>query len=492
MFGNVIRFDEGHYHPSNNSTLAKPLEAAPETAPALLESRQDGARQALTQQSNADPAWVQRLLDNQAAMLESAQKERAVALAELTRIAQALCKDAWDMQSRSGRNPETWPPRMIADLVVDNVNSALRNAQLSQDPALPEKHHQLAADLANANAENAALRQRVQVAEDAVREMKAALAKDMLRRQEAAEKKAAATLVANRLRSNVKREDQAHQPQFTTLNIPEQAPMDTLASVARTSSSAPAPDSQHMLIPDATPAQLVSNNTRVADVIKVVAEYGLCRWKDLSHHLAGQWGKHLNSGAMDNAIGKSTALGLLRTDEVVLEWGGKPTGKMLILTERGVECALALGVKPVESQYSRGLALHKDGAHFYVILEVAGILATRYPSVDWLPSYVLVGDEKYYPDIIAVDSDGNKIYVEVERGTYKARRDDKWLRAAAANSGVIYLVTPNQEAMAAIAAEIEQVRSNHVGHIGRLMAFNVRSYRENKTDHSISLWAYEG
>jgi hypothetical protein len=428
-------------------------------------------------------------MDSQSIMLGFARREHALAVAELIRVAQELGRNSWDGQSRSGQNPDSWPPKRIADWIISTVGHELQNAKLSGDPALPEKYRQMAADLARAQTEIESLRQRVRAAEDMVRDMKEAAAKEALRRQEAAEKKVAATLAANKMRHGPQQPYPSYQSQV--VSAPEQPPAAPSTDVVGKPDGFIA-NPQSAIIPEATPAQLATANARVADVIRVVAEYGLCRWKDISHQLAEQWGKRQTSGAMDHSISKAITFGLLRAEEVPLEWGGRPTGKILILTEKGLEFALALGMKPVESQYNRGLALHKDGAHFYVILEVAGILATRYPSVDWFPSYLLVESEKYHPDIVAVDSDGNKIYVEVERGTYKAQRDDKWLRAAAANGGVIYLVTPNQEAMMVIAAEIEQVKANHSGQIRRLKAFNIRSYRENKADHSVSLWAYEG
>jgi hypothetical protein len=488
MFGKVIRFDgDGNQLLSHEASASFSEVRASDAA---LPQRTDDAESvsAPHQQGSGDPEWVRRLLDRQKTMLDSARREQLLAVAELIRIAQVLCKDSWDAQSRSGQNPDAWPPKRVADLIIADLTDASRNAQLAQDPALSEKYHRMTTDLASAYTEIDTLRQRVRAAEDMVREMKDAAAKEAQRRQEAAEKKVAATLAVNKMRYGPQQQIRAHQnqvgmPEPPSINVP---PIEAHESDNNKS------EPQNNLIPEATPAQLATANARVVDVIRVVAEYGLCRWKDISHQLAEQWGKRLTSGAMDHSISKSITFGLLKAEEVPLEWGGRPTGKMLILTEQGMQWALALGMKPVESQYSRGIAMHKSGAHFYVILEVAGILATRYGSVDCFPPYILVGDEKYYPDITVLEPGGNKIGVEVERGTYKAQRDDKWLRAAAANSGTIYVVTPNQEAMLAIAAEIEQVREQHPGQVRRILAFNVRSYRENRGDSSASLWAYEG
>ena len=489
MFGNVVRFDsDGNQLVGEEVPAPFPQARTSDGNPSRNAERDEGVFRP-SQQANADPEWVRRLMDSQSIMLDFARREHALAVAELIRVAQELGKNSWDGQSRSGQNPDAWPPKRIADWIISTLSHELQNAKLSGDPALPEKYRQMAADLARAQTEIESLRQRVRAAEDMVREMKDTAAKEALRRQEAAEKKVAATLAVNKLRHGPQQPYPSHQTQV--VSAPEQPPVAPSTDVADRPDSSIA-SSQSAIIPEATPAQLATVNARVVDVIRVVAEYGLCRWKDISHQLAEQWGKRQTSGAMDHSISKAITFGLLKAEEVPLEWGGRPTGKMLILTEKGMQSAIALGMKPVESQYSRGIAMHKSGAHFYVILEVAGILATRYTSVDCFPSYIAVGGEKYYPDITVVEPDGNKIGVEVERGTYKAQRDDKWLRAAAANGGTIYLVTPNQEVMVAIVAEIEQVREQQPGQVKRILAFNVRSYRENRGDPSASLWTYEG
>ena len=160
MFGKVVRFDvDGH----------QAVAQMPNTSLAVARNGHSGLP-AWQHQSNADLDWLQRLIDSQTAMLEFAQRERALTATELIRVAQVLCQEAWDSQSRSGQNAETWPPKMIADLIISNIGLTLRTTRLLQDPDLPEKYHQAANDLAQARVENDALRQRVRVAEDTMRE----------------------------------------------------------------------------------------------------------------------------------------------------------------------------------------------------------------------------------------------------------------------------------------------------------------------------------
>lgn len=413
------------------------------------------------------------MIDQQIRLLEAAQHERAAAAAELKRIAHTVCKEAWDTKARAGEDPEAWPSKMIADLIIQNVGLMLRNARLSNDPALVEKHRQALDELAKTRADNHRLRQRARAAEDAIRELKAAAMKEAAKQQKAAEKQAESAPSSQQAASRSAKE-----------GTERRAPAETHGGDVIEVEAAAKP----------APVAPGSGSTRVDDLIRVIAETGLCRWKDISTRLAELWEVRSSTGTIDAAIKRGIEIGLLRTEEVRLEWGGKPTGKVVLLTEEGKRCAASLGVPPVESHYSRGVAIHKDGSHFYAILEVAAILATHYAQVDFFPPAIIVEGGKYYPDVVAATTQGERIFVEVERGTHKDERDReaKWLRAAAANRGAVYVVTPNQEVMLAIVGEVCDIRDRQPGRIERVLAFNVRAYRERKGQNRESLWSPEG
>lgn len=479
MLGNVVRFDEDT--PPVTSEVSQPAadqNSGASRPPVILSLQENNARPA--ESVPHDLTWMRRMIDQQMLLLEAAQRERALATAELERLAQTLCQEAWDAKRRAGESLDRYPPSAVADLIIQSVKSHLRNATMSQDPNLAAKHLLSATELANARTEIHSLRQRLRAAEDAVRETRAAIAKEARKRQEAAEKRTQATLSKSGIGSPERSADRwQRQPSVKTF-------VDDVGDVA----SIKIAESRLSL----AQALTGNRNGRVDDVVKVIAELGLCRWKDVSAHLARLWQIRPTAGTMDTAISKAISLGLLRAEEVRLEWGGKPTGKMLLLTDRGQQHAVALGINPVESQYMRGLAAHKDGSHFYAILEVAGILAQYYADIDFFPQSVATDGGKYHPDVMAAGAEGQKLFVEVERATYKGEhdRDGKWLRAAAANNGAIYFVTPNQESMLAIADEINHIRQRNPDRIIRVLAFNVKSHRESKGQGLASLWSYDG
>ncbi len=472
MLGNIVRFDDDSkpIHASlPRATIpvsedARPLQATPTVEPKSVP----------VGDAPHDLTWMQSMIDQKTRLFEAAQWEKAEAVVELKRIAQTLCKEAWDAKARVGDNPEAWPPKLIADLIVQSLGVALRNARLAQDPALPQKHQKALDELAKTRADNHRLRQRAGAAEDAIRELKGAAIKEAVKQQKAAEKQSEPVRGGRQLEVRNVTENPVTRNSTDTRGDDKNAAQATIISPPTVEAG--------------------SGNSRVDDVLRVIAQTGLCRWKDISIRLAELWEVRSSTGTIDSAIKRGIEIGLLRTEEVRLEWGGKPTGKVLILTEEGKRCAASLGVAPTESHYTRGIAIHKDGSHFYAILEVAAILATQYARVDFFPSAITVEGGKYYPDVIAATAEGGRIFVEVERGTHKDERDReaKWLRAAAANKGTVYVVTPNQEVMMAIVGEICEVRDRQAGQIDRVMAFNVRAYRERRGQNLESLWSPEG
>ncbi len=232
---------------------------------------------------------------------------------------------------------------------------------------------------------------------------------------------------------------------------------------------------------DVTPEK---SNERRDDVVRVLAESGLCRGKDVRGELAKRWGSN-NDQVARRPIERAVKAGLVDVKQASLEWGGKPTGNMFVLTAQGRDLAKSLGVQLVKGQYELGMALHKSEEHLYLILEAADILrANGYRDVDpFPPSMTVYGNQQYQPDIKArmPSPDNASISIEVERNTYKAvDRDDrfgKWLRAAEAGRGVIYLVTPSNEAMTIIVAEIDAARKQKPQQKIQVKVFSVSDFR---------------
>jgi hypothetical protein len=153
--------------------------------------------------------------------------------------------------------------------------------------------------------------------------------------------------------------------------------------------------------------------------------------------------------------------------------------------------AKSLGVQLVKSQYERGMALHKNESDLYLILEVAEILRNNgYRDVDPFPSLMTLpggGNRQYQPDIKArmPSPENTIILIEAERDTYKAAdradRSGKWLRAAEAGRGVIYLIAPNNETLTAILTEIDVVQKENSGQKMQVKALSVSDFQKKRS-----------
>lgn len=467
MLGNIVQFDREQ--PEEARPVPLPGSPQASTSAGTLLLPQLTHKKVERESSGHDLQWMQQMIDQQVRLFEAAQRERAQAMTELKRIAQTLCQQGWDARMRAGDNPEAWPPTAIADLIIQSLQLELRHAVLSQDPELAEKHQQLVGELSQSRAENQNLRHRLQAAEQAV----------SMQRNENARAASNRKMVGD---FRAGRDGKATSPQ----NNGE--PIRVLPALTVAPESLPQEGNL------STPRSSGSGVERVDDVVQVIAELGLCRWKDISAYLAKKWNVRPSAGTLDTVIKKALTLDLLYIEEVRLEWGGKPTGKMLILTRAGETCAQSLGLTVVESQYVRGLAAHKDASHFYAILEVAGILANYFGEVDCFPASIPMEQGRYFADLTAVAADGERLFIEVERGTYKSDQDreKKWVRAATANGGLIYLATPNQETLETIVSEISATRERHPDHIKTIKAFSVRAYRDQKASLLNAPWIFEG
>lgn len=496
LFGRkIVRFDDEDENnrrqdeasaerPRSSQPPFDTLRAGSALPPPVIAPQQDrsagGADWQAVSASDAPPTsgkrWLEGLPGNILAMYDSAMKERTRAIAELHRLAQALSHDEWDGLLRAGKNPELWTPGQIADLVIRSVEKKLRSAQFSQDPALAENYQQTAGELSQAKADIDGLRQRLHSAETTVREMKDAALKEALRKQKYAEEKAQTGYVKQRVSSPPRAPVAAPRAAEPALSL-SKGDVPPVVAVEDYS------DGDEIITPE-------QSNERRDDVVRVLASGVACRAKDVRAALAKKWGLQ-NENGTQRQIKLAVKAGLIDIKQATLEWGGKPTGNMFVLTTQGRDFAKSLGVQIVRGQYEIGMALHKSVDHLYLILEIADLLRDDgYRDVDpFPPSMTLPGNKQYQPDIKArmPSPDNTIISIEVERNTYKATdRDDrsgKWLRAAEAGRSVIHLVTPSNEALTAIVTEIDGVRKKNPGQKMGVKAFSVSDFRTQKSAH---------
>jgi hypothetical protein len=469
MLGKIVRFDgePSEDKPSAPSTKVDERLLAQGTTP----RGQAGPGTVRRESGTPALAWMQQMIDQQTRLFEAAQRERAEALIEMRRVAQTVCQKSWDAWMRAGDDPEGWPPARLADLIIQSLQLELRNSALLQDPQLGLKYQQLSRAFSQSRLEIQNLRQRLQAFE-----------------QSRAEKRPEGPGLTPKRQAQSRAWTGSEIKRNSSQPIP---PLETAQA-----SPSPAAEIEFYVTENdrSVSARPGSGVERVDDVVRVIAEFGLCRWKDVTGYLAKKWNIGPSAaGTLDAVIKKTVALGLLYIEEVRLEWGGKPTGKMLILSEAGEQCAQSLGLQVVESQYARGLAAHKDASHFYAILEVAAILARYFTEVDCFPASIPMAPGRYLADLTAVTSEGERLFIVVERGTSKADsdRENKWVRAAAANGGLIYLATPNQDTLEASVSEIAVTREKYPEAIKAIKAFSVQGYRDQKDPQASGPWSFE-
>ena len=101
MFSNVVRFDDDSASPQSRAAQRGEIHPAPKTQATVGPPKHDMGASPVGQEAG-DLAWMQGMIDQQMRLFEAAQRERAMAVAELKRIAQTLCRYAWDTRLRAG------------------------------------------------------------------------------------------------------------------------------------------------------------------------------------------------------------------------------------------------------------------------------------------------------------------------------------------------------------------------------------------------------
>jgi hypothetical protein len=133
---------------------------------------------------------------------------------------------------------------------------------------------------------------------------------------------------------------------------------------------------------------------------------------------------------------------------------------LLILTELGRDAYKRnTGQAAVESEYAI-FAHHSSPEHALLILEAADVLSEENYQV-MLKDVQNIGLEngsQVRPDLVARDSEGKIIFIEVERDAYKgAPRVDKWRNLHAATHGELYIICENYACLCQVRNETNQV-----------------------------------
>lgn len=410
--------------------------------------------------------WIFKESNARHAMFLAAQAGRAQVLRELERIAETLCREAWD-QTRNGAG-RSLSPTEIADLVIKHVGLALRYAKLHQDPDSAAKMDALNAELSSARNEIEMLRQRARLAEETVKALREEKLRAEARRQEQAEKKAQTLFEKGRIRD---RQDDQRRRQEARNGDAESKPA---GEQSRAGNGAP-------VAAAAEQPETPKNEERALDVVRFMAATGLSRPKEIRKGVAKQW-EITQSSNVQQHIAAATERGWVTGVVFDSDFKGAAKLSLIELTDAGRKKAIELGVTPMRSQLERGMAAHKSVEQTNGVLETADILLERgYTEVNPFPQRVRFGEIDYSPDLTACDpKTGETIFVEYERPGYKNlnvdRRKTKWDRAAQFGAGTVHLVTPDGGTLEAVIGEIRQAGQ---GAVKVVLAFDISAYRQN-------------
>lgn len=409
-------------------------------------SRQQPAPPVSSASTAMDVQQMSDMLDAQFRLREAAQAGRVHAIHALVATAEALCPGPWDSEKRAGHSPEDWPPERISEFMVRHILAELQHGYLAKQPDLAAEYERTNRELTVARDEINRLRLQLQHAQVSVR-------------------------------------TQADQPSLASRG------KRGAQSLVHPSPTIPA---------DNEPAERVDEESegareleavaqdRVDSVIKVMAATGLSRSDEVRERLAVEWGVRRSSSRVGLPVRAALDRGLVDTFPCIAEWPGERMRQFLILTPAGRARAVELTVIPVESEFESGMKLHKTADHLYLVLKAADILhAEGYTDVTYLPECLQLADGVYCPDI-ATRNDGRIVYVECERSQPKAR-EAKWTRAAEANGGTIYLVTPNRKIMDAITSEIKATTGSEF----KIWALNIGEYAAGNRGPNGSIWTHQ-
>jgi hypothetical protein len=200
---------------------------------------------------------------------------------------------------------------------------------------------------------------------------------------------------------------------------------------------------------------------RDAAVLRLIGETGLARRPLIEGQAAEILGIRKAGGSLQALLSR---LEMLQLIEIFRPWsrdGAKTGGRapdMVRLAERGrLAYWLQTSAGPVENEYDALLTRHVSPEHTLLNLQAADTLRDAGYHVNLLPPDVHLPDGGLFkPDLLAINSTGKTLYIEVETGASKnhEQRQAKWRNAMQAGGGQIYIFCDNRTCMRAIRSEI--------------------------------------
>ena len=200
---------------------------------------------------------------------------------------------------------------------------------------------------------------------------------------------------------------------------------------------------------------------RDAIVLRLLGETGLARRPMIELQAAEKLGIRKAGGSLQALFNRLETLSLI---ELFRPWdnsgarAGGRTPDMVRLSELGrLAYWLLSGVDAVQNEYDALLARHVSPEHTLLNLQAADVLReAEYQVNPFPPDIHLVDGGLFKPDLLAIDPNGQTLYIEVEVEANKnhAQRQAKWRNALQASGGQIYVFCDNRSCMRSIRSEI--------------------------------------
>ncbi len=205
---------------------------------------------------------------------------------------------------------------------------------------------------------------------------------------------------------------QALEATGRTANAP--APPDAAPSADLAQTAAPEPTDTDAATGPAGP----SNQSRVDDLIRLMAATGLARLSVLRERLTGSWGQDPKSGTFQRALKAALEAGLIEEQAIQADWRGAPRSSVVTLTREGrLRAVTDLGAQLMPGELEPGQARGYPLELSVLVLKAADLLREAgYRHVQAFPTEVVLADgQPYHPPLSAVEETGEYVFIRPYR-----------------------------------------------------------------------------
>lgn len=422
-----------------------------------------------------DAEWLLRALEH--ANVESLQaKMEAHGVAErLRQLIQTLFPEEVEDQSRQSRQFDKWSIAQLIHFIEQYGRAHIERNHIAGDPALPQKHKTLIAELNQLRKQVIELGQDLQSRDTMIQKQTGEIARlggELYRARRDSQG------------SDDKRNNRKRGAMTESLSTLRTAPL-AANTISPTLPTAPATPTEPS-VPPATPPsvaqpeilqgkELTKQDRGLIEAMRMMAETGTCRGKRIRDHLAETLGGREKN--FTSSLKRGVAEGYLKIETAQTSWRGNHDAQLFCLTPLGQQQVKQwLGIEPVESELGRGLRFCATASDLYLLLEIQETLRfLKYDKVEIFNGPISFSDHStYMPDILAVHPNGVRLVIEVEREVAQdvSELTEKYTRAALVNNGVLHLILANAQVVQSVGKLALQIVAEYAALIREVRVFN--------------------